>query len=123
MKIAAIIFNWISFASILFSLISVFVTGIIFACFPSVIASMIDSTSSDTDVTSLIAILTIIGILIIVLGCIPLIVGIVICLYTNKKLNTATSKSELLLPAILSLIFTGLITGILMLCISEDDLL
>ena len=39
-----------------------------------------------------------------------------------KKLNTATSKSELTGTAILVLLFVNMIGGILMLCLKDQDL-
>ena len=48
----------------------------------------------------------------------PLVVGII----ALKKLKTATSKSELTVIAIITLLFCNTIAGILMLCLSEKDL-
>lgn len=49
---------------------------------------------------------------------IPLIVGG----FALAKLNKATSKSELTVNAVLVLLFCNLIGGILMLCLSDEDL-
>ena len=51
-----------------------------------------------------------------------LIVPIIIGVYAIKKLDTAKHKHELEDWAILSMIFVSLVGGILMLCISEDEL-
>lgn len=56
-----------------------------------------------------------------VVGCymiVPIIVGI----FALKKLNTATTKSELTVMAIVTLLFCGMIGGILMLLIPEEEL-
>lgn len=39
-----------------------------------------------------------------------------------KKMNTATTKSELTVMAVLNLIFCNLIGGVLMLCLKDSDL-
>lgn len=54
-------------------------------------------------------------------GCwliVPLIVGG----FALSKLNKATSKSDLTVNAVLVLLFCNLIGGILMLCLSDEDL-
>ncbi len=51
-----------------------------------------------------------------------LIFPIVIGALALKKLKTATSKSELTAMGVLTLLFVNLIGGILMLCLSDDDL-
>lgn len=48
----------------------------------------------------------------------PIIVGAI----ALKKLKTATTKSELTVIAIVTLLFCNLIGGILMLCIDEKEL-
>lgn len=56
-----------------------------------------------------------------IVGCwmiIPVIVGI----FALKKLNTAKTKSELTVMAVITLLFCNLIGGILMLCISDEEL-
>ncbi len=56
-----------------------------------------------------------------IVGCwmiIPIIVGI----FALKKLNTAKTKSELTVMAVITLLFCNLIGGILMLCISDEEL-
>lgn len=49
---------------------------------------------------------------------IPLIVGAI----ALKKLNTATKKDELVGIGVCALLFCGLVSGILMLCIKDEDL-
>lgn len=49
---------------------------------------------------------------------IPLIVGI----FSVSRINKATSKDELIAPGILSLLFLGLLPGILILLIPESEL-
>lgn len=61
---------------------------------------------------------TIIGMVVGFWTIIPLIVGII----ALKKLNKATSKSELTGIAICNLLFCNLIGGILMLCLKDEDL-
>lgn len=51
-----------------------------------------------------------------------LIIPIIIGALALKKLNSATSKSELTAMGVLTLLFVNLIGGILMLCLSDDDL-
>lgn len=56
-----------------------------------------------------------------IVGCwmiFPIIVGI----FALKKLNTAKTKSELTVMGVVTLLFCNLIGGILMLCISEEEL-
>lgn len=56
-----------------------------------------------------------------IVGCwmiVPLIVGG----FALSKLNKATSKSDLTVNAVLVLLFCNLIGGILMLCLSDEDL-
>ncbi len=48
----------------------------------------------------------------------PLIFGFI----ALKKLKTATTKSELTVPAVLCLLFCNIIGGVLMLCIKEEEL-
>lgn len=54
-------------------------------------------------------------------GCLyifPLVVGII----ALKKLKSATEKSQLVSMGVVTLIFCSLIGGILMLCLSDEDL-
>ena len=56
-----------------------------------------------------------------IVGCwtiFPIIVGI----FALKKLNTAKTKSDLTAMGVVTLLFCNLIGGILMLCISEEEL-
>ena len=53
---------------------------------------------------------------------IALIPGTVIAILSLIKISKATAKSELLALGILTLLFTNLIPGILMLCIRDQDL-
>ena len=46
----------------------------------------------------------------------------VICLIANNKLNKATCKSDLTVIAIITLLFGSFISGILMLCITDEQL-
>lgn len=46
----------------------------------------------------------------------------IICLIANGKLNKATCKSDLTAIAIITLLFGNLISGILMLCITDEQL-
>lgn len=50
------------------------------------------------------------------------IAAIVVGVLSIRKLNSATSKNELVLYGVLSLLFVNVIAGVLILCIPEDQL-
>lgn len=70
------------------------------------------------DEEALKGILTICAIIMLIYSIAAIVVGVL----SIRKLNSATSKNELVLYGVLSLLFVNVIAGVLILCIPEDQL-
>ena len=108
MKTIAKIFNWITiiFCSISFILI---VVGII-------VLGILAEYNKDVLAAFYLAILLFPTV-------IPMLIPIIVCAISNRKLKKATCRKDIKVMGIITLLVGNLISGICMLCLEDDDLI
>lgn len=115
MKKAASILNIVFCA---FECLYLVIMGVVFFL-PGTLAAMIGGSQMDPYALSVLYSTSIaLGVFFLVL----IVVDILLVIYIDRKLKTATKKDQLIVPAVICIIFVNLIVGILMLLIQDDEL-